>query len=60
MKMLSATCVAIRLAIEEGTLKVVEREGRFGQYFAIEDQFGLIEVQRTKEEVDARLAEVAR
>lgn len=60
MKMLSATCVAIRLALEEGTLKVVEREGRFGQYFAIEDQFGLIEVQRTKEEVDARLAEVAR
>ena len=60
MKTLSATCLAIRLALEEGTLKVVEREGRFGQYFAIEDQFGLIEVQRTREQVDARLAEVVR
>lgn len=60
MKYLSATCVAIRLAFHEGTLRIVERTGRFGQYFAIEDQFGLIEVARTREEVDARIAGVAR
>ena len=59
MKYLSATCHAIRVAASEGTLRIVERTGRFGQYFAIEDQFGLIEVARTREEVDARLRGVA-
>ena len=59
MKTLSATCVAIRLAAAEGTLKIVERTGRFGQYFAIEDQFGLIEVALTREEADGRVAGVA-
>lgn len=59
MKYLSATCHAIRAASIEGTLRIVERTGRFGQYFAIEDHFGLIEVARTREEADERIAGVA-
>ncbi len=59
MKTLSATCVAIRLAAAQGTLKIVECTGRFGQYFSIEDQFGLIEVALTREEADGRVAGVA-
>jgi hypothetical protein len=61
MKTLSATCIAIRIAYATGTLRVIERQGRFGQqYFAIEDERGLIEVHLSREEVDARIAEFTR
>lgn len=51
---LSATDVAIRLASREGTLRMEEKEGRFGPYVAICDQFGLIEVVDTMAEAMAR------
>ena len=53
---LSATDLAIRLARENGTLRITESEGRFGTYWAIEDDHGLIEVAMTKAEADRRIA----
>jgi hypothetical protein len=55
---LSATCLAIALADKAGTLRIVEREGRFGPFFAIEDEAGLIEVALDRAEADARLASI--
>lgn len=55
-RLLSATDVAIAVALEAGTLRVVERIGRFGDsFFAIEDDRGLIEVHLTRDELDARI-----
>ena len=51
---LSATDVAIRLARQNGTLEIVEREGRFGAYWAICDDHGVIEVHSTAEEANER------
>lgn len=57
---LSATCVAIRIAKEKGTLAVRrERNERLAKllgedaatYYAIEDDYGLIEVAMSPEEV---------
>ena len=52
---LSSTDVAIRIARETGTLKVercIDRWG--GEYFAICDEHGLIEVAANEEEARAR------
>ncbi len=51
MLALSVTDVAIRIARESGTLNVREAEGRFGKYWAIEDDHGLIEVAMSEAEV---------
>lgn len=58
MKLLSATDVAIAMALKSGDLKVVECEGRFGPYWAIEDGFGLIEVALSADEADSRVSAI--
>lgn len=57
MKLLSATDLAIAVAIKAGTLSVEEKASRFpGEtYFAIADEKGIIEVALTKAEADARI-----
>lgn len=53
---LSATCLAIALADQAGTLRLVERTSRFGDTFiAIEDPSGIIEVALSAEEADERV-----
>jgi hypothetical protein len=58
MTYLSATCVAIGLASKAGTLRLVEREGRFGAFVSIEDHVGVIEVADDMAAAEARVAEV--
>jgi hypothetical protein len=58
MLTLSATCLAIALADQAGTLRIVEREGRFGTFYAIEDEVGLIEVHNERSEISSRLAAI--
>lgn len=41
---LSSACLAIALADKAGALRLIEREGRFGSFIAIEDAKGIIEV----------------
>lgn len=40
---LSATCVAIAAAHKAGTLRIYERQGRFGMHAVIADHVGVIE-----------------
>lgn len=58
MKLLSATDVAIAMALRSSTLKVVERSGRFGAYWAIEDAHGVIEVALSAAEADQRVSSI--
>ena len=56
MLTLSATCLAISLADENGTLRLVERASRLGGTFlAIEDRHGLIEVADSWADAHARI-----
>lgn len=55
LRLLSATDVAIAVAIRSGTLRVTERTGRFGQYWTIEDAVGVIEVALSADEADQRV-----
>lgn len=48
----SSALFAIRLAKREGTIRITRHEGRFGEYFAIADQFGTIEVADTMAEAE--------
>lgn len=53
---LSATCLAIALADEAGTLILEERPSRLGGTFiAIRDDFGIIEVADDRAAADARI-----
>lgn len=54
MLLASATDLAISLAIKAGTLRITEHTGRFGQYWAISDNHGVIEVHNSKAEAEAR------
>ena len=54
--LLSATNVAIRIAKERGTLKVEKATGRFGDYWAISDDHGLIEVAMSEAEAEERVS----
>lgn len=54
--MASSSLLAIRLAKREGTIRVEKREGRFGEFFAICDQYGTIEVADTQAEADDLVA----
>lgn len=55
-KFLSSTDLAIAVAAKRGTLRLVERVSRFGDTFvSIEDDVGLIEVQNSQAEADARV-----
>lgn len=49
---MNASTLAIRIASENGTLRIVEREGRFGTFFAICDDNGTIEVADTRNEAN--------
>lgn len=60
MLFVSATDLAIALAIKNGTLAVNECEGRVGAYWSIEDDHGLIEVALSAEEADERISEIKR
>ena len=57
-KFLSATDLAIAVAIRSNTLRVQTRSGRFGDYVAISDDAGLIEVHNSQAEADSRLASI--
>ena len=57
MKTLSATCPAIALADQRGTLRLIERTSRFGDtYIAFADDQGTIEVADDREAAEARIA----
>lgn len=59
MRTLSATDLAIALAIKAGTLRLVERASRLGGTFvAIEDAVGVIEVASNMKEAQQRIEEV--
>ena len=59
MRALSATDLAIALAVNAGTLRLTERASRLGGTFvAIEDANGVIEVASNMEEANKRIAEV--
>lgn len=49
---MNASTLAIRIASENGTLRIVEREGRFGTFFSICDNSGTIEVADTRNEAN--------
>lgn len=57
MLTLSATCLAIAMAIETDTLTIEEKEDhRFGgTYFVIGDAMGMIEIAADKAELDERI-----
>jgi hypothetical protein len=61
--MVNATDVAIVMAYKNGTLDYVSKKGRFGDYIAISDDFGIIEVAfsmaEAKSRVDSLIIEVA-
>lgn len=60
MTTLSATCLAIAAAQKAGTLRLIERDSRFGDTFvAIADEHGTIEVASTMAEARARIASVS-
>lgn len=58
MQLLSSTDVAIAMAIRNNSLRVVECEGRFGAFWSIDDDFGVIEVALSAEEADARISAI--
>jgi hypothetical protein len=59
MRTLSATDLAIAVAIKANTLRMEVRPSRFGDtYVALSDEAGLIEVHLTQDGADARLAAI--
>jgi hypothetical protein len=58
MKLLSSTDLAIALAIRNDSLRVVERDGRFGAFWSIEDASGIIEVALSAEEAAERIGSI--
>lgn len=58
LRTLSATCVAIAAAHKAGTLRVYEREGRFGTHAVIADHVGVIETPDTMSEANERVRAV--
>lgn len=57
IRALSATCAAIVIAHRAGTLKIRECQGRIGDYVAIEDDHGLIEIALSLPEAEHRVRE---
>ena len=54
---MNASTLAIREANANGSLRIVEREGRFGTFYAICDDHGTIEVADTMAEAVKRVRE---
>lgn len=54
---MNASTLAIREAQANGSLRIVEREGRFGTFYAICDDNGTIEVADNQAEAMARILE---
>lgn len=54
---MNASTLAIREANANGSLRIVEREGRFGTFYAICDDHGTIEVADTQSEAMDRIME---
>jgi hypothetical protein len=53
---LSSSCLAIALADQRGTLKMIERVSRFGDTFvALADEHGTIEIVETMTDANARV-----
>ena len=52
---LSSACFAISLAAQAGTIRIEEREGRFGTFAAIVDDRGTIEVADSIADAQARI-----
>jgi hypothetical protein len=57
---LSSSSFALVRGIENGSLRVERVKGRYGDYFTVSDDCGLIEVAMNKAEVDARIEEIKR
>jgi hypothetical protein len=58
MPRLSATDVSILAAHRRGSLEVERSEGRYGAYWTICDEFGVLEVALTQEQADRRIEQV--
>jgi len=58
MKLFSSTDFAIASALKDDSLRLVDREGRFGPFVSIEDRFGLIEVANDMHEAKSRVASI--
>ena len=58
LRTLSATDVAIAVAYKAGTLRLTAETGRFGEYVAISDEHGLIEIALTACAAHDRLAAI--
>lgn len=53
---LSSACLALALADERGTLRMIERVSRFGDTFvALADEHGTIEIAETMTDATARM-----
>ena len=57
---MNASTIAIHEAHANGSLRIIEREGRFGIFYAICDDHGTIEVADTQSEANARISECVR
>lgn len=54
----SSADLAIAIADKAGALSIIEREGRFGSFFAICDDRGTIEIADTQAEASERVASI--
>lgn len=52
---LSSACLAIALAAQSGTIRIEDREGRFGTFVVIADTCGTIEVADSISDAQARI-----
>lgn len=53
---LSSSLVSIRIAKRNGALRIERRNGRFGEFFAICDECGTIEVADTLADAESVVA----
>lgn len=57
-RLLSSTDLAIAVATRKGTLRIEDKQGRFGPFVAISDDHGLIEVADDRPAAERRVAKV--